>query len=143
MRSGMIRIEVPSRTRSVTPAATARVEERLEPVDRVEPLADEQVVGDEQRVEAELLDRARERLDAAGALGAVALPDVGGQEDPEPADRHSCHVPRRVGLSGRDTRVALVEEGARALEHVVGGEDPFRGLDLGGEPGVDVELACD
>ena len=90
-------------------------EHRLEPVHRVEPLADEQVIGDEQRVEAEVLDRPRERLDAAGALRSVALPDVGGQEHPEPADVTHVHVPPAYWwrLTGRGTRVALGEERTR------------------------------
>ena len=145
LRSGMIRIDVPEadplRRR---PAATASADQRLEPVHRVEPLRREQVVGDEQRVEAELLHRPRERLDAARALGAVALPDVGGQEDPEPADvthgRASSLLvrPQRPRYSGS----RFVEEGGGALEHVVGGEDADRGLELGGEAGLEVGVAA-
>jgi hypothetical protein len=79
----MIRIDVPRRTRS---GSDRERRQRLEPVDRVEPLADEQVVGDEQRVEPKVLDGARELLDPTRALRAVALPDVRRQEDPEPFD---------------------------------------------------------
>ena len=63
----------------------------FEPVDRVEPLADQQVIGDEQRVEPELLHGAGELLDPARPLRAVAVPDVRRQEDPEPSD--FSHVP--------------------------------------------------
>ena len=61
-------------------------ENRLQPVHRVEPLPDEQMIGDEQRVEAEVLDGSRKCLDPLGAFGSVAVPDVRGQEDTEPAD---------------------------------------------------------
>jgi hypothetical protein len=43
------------------------------------------VIGHEQRVEPEVLDGARELLDAAGAVGSVALPDVRGQKHAEAA----------------------------------------------------------
>ena len=61
LRSGMIRIEVPSRTRSVDAGRHGERGQRLEEVDRVEPLGRQQVVGDEQRVEPEVLHRPRER----------------------------------------------------------------------------------
>ena len=86
LRSGMIRIDVPRRTCSVAPAATASVVSGSSQFDAVEALGRQQVVGDEQRVEPELLHFPRERLDPAGAFGAVALPDVRGQEHPETLD---------------------------------------------------------
>ena len=85
---------------------------------------------------------AGERLDAARPLGAVALPDVRGQEHPEPADVSSCAASSCwcAASSAAVLGVALREEGARALEHVVGGEDPDRRLELGREAVVDVGL---
>ena len=62
-----------------------------------------------------------------------------GQEDAEPADvTHWAGSSLWVGLIGRGTGVALGEEGARALEHVLGGEDPDRRVELGREAGVEV-----
>ena len=57
LRSGMIRIDVPEPDPLGHAGGDRQRRQRLEPVDRVEPLRREQVVGDEQRVEAELLDR--------------------------------------------------------------------------------------
>ena len=134
---------MPSRTRSVAPAATASVGQRLEPVDRVEPLADEQVVGDEQGVEAELLDPPRERLDATRPLGAVALPDVRGQEHPESTDvghdgppPNAGRRPHRPWYSG--SRLAK-KRGAPSSRSSVA-KTRSDAVQLGREAGLDVGL---
>ena len=54
---------------------------------------------------------ARELLDAACALRAVPLPDVGGQEDPEPTDFTHVPVPPAPASSAVVLGVALLEEG--------------------------------
>ena len=46
----------------------------------------------------------------------------------------------RSASSAAIVRVALGEERGGALEHVVGGEDPDRGVELGGQAGVEVHV---
>ena len=115
LRSGMIRIEVPEADALRRAGRDGQRRQRLEQVDRVEPLGREQVVGDEERVEPELLDRPRELLDAPRPLRAVALPDVRRQEDPEPSDLSHvrCNLHVRSASSAVILRVALREERAR------------------------------
>ena len=89
----------------------------------------------------ELLDLAGERLDAAGALRAVALPDVRRQEDPEPADVSHERATSECGsgLIGRGSPGRVCAKNDRgALEHVVGREDPVRRVQLGRQAGVEV-----
>ena len=83
--------------------------------------------------------RANSRMPRA-ALGAVALPDIRGQEDPEPADLIHVASSFQVDVIGRGTRARAFRRTPGPLDHVVSREDPIRGLQLGGEAGVDVEL---
>ena len=60
--------------------------QRLQERGGVEVLRRQQVVGHEERVEAQLLHAPGERPDVARALRPVVVPDVGGEEDPEARD---------------------------------------------------------
>src|SRR2546427_11232700 len=62
------------------------------------------MVGDEQRVEPEILDLTGELPDATGALRTVALPDVRGQEHAKPADLTHVAVLPPIDVIGRGTR---------------------------------------
>ena len=101
------------------------------------------MVGDEQRVEPELLDLAGERLDATRSVAAVALPDVGGQEDPEPFDltHGRCNL-ASGGSAAAVLRFTLLDERPRSFEQVVRGKDPNRRLDLGLMARGEVPVEC-
>ena len=107
--------------------------ERLEERHRVEPLRGEQVVGDEQRVEAEVLDLARERLDAARPLASRRPPRCRRAGRPRTGRPRSfagprCRRPQRPRYSG-----GRFSTNDRApFEQVVRREDPHRRLDLRG-----------
>src|SRR5438874_5578728 len=66
------------------------------------------MVGDEQGVEAEILNSSGELLDAPRALQAVSLPDVRGQEDAEASDithaASSSLLPERPIVDGLTAR---------------------------------------
>src|SRR5439155_19741906 len=81
------------------------------------------MVGDEQGVEAEILNGAGKLLDAPRALQAVSLPDVRGQEDAEPSDiTHaalSSLLPERPIVDGSPpavVRLAIGKECRGALD---------------------------
>src|SRR4029079_11350259 len=67
-----------------------------------------------------------------------------GRKTPNRSTSAMCHRPPQgsvvVGSATAVDRVALVEEGLGAFEHVVAGEHPLRGVGLGDQAGRDLRL---
>ena len=70
-RVGRMRIDVPSRTRSVTAATCDSVISESSQLDAVEPMGGDDVVGDPQGVETELLGARANRRTSAGWLRSL------------------------------------------------------------------------
>ncbi len=86
-RVGRMRIDVPSRTRSVTAATCDSVISESSQLDPVEAMGGDDVVGDPQRVEPQLLGAAGEPTDVVGVRPLAAGDEERRQED---AELHAC-----------------------------------------------------